>query len=664
MKPQKPAIHLLSLPWAKPNYPSIQIGALKAYIDSAIDGEANCYAYSAYLNIYFNAFGTKLFDKFYDYHKSRELTYLFIYAKNFINPGLDYKSLVSEFNKHDIDSKITPTESIRIEEATFNFIENILVPNLNTSAPNIIAFSLNYSQVYASLCCLEYLSRYHRKLPMTFVIGGMSAVQPHVVDVLKELETDAFVCAGEGEQKLTKLLKEAILLHAGNKSKHLSKVMRSVEGVFHISDKVDLYNRDESLYLNQIKSIGGLPSPDYAEYFSTLKSLCDSTSAFESLKSSISYLLIEGSRGCFAKCDFCGLTYLWDGFRTKSSKEVLSSCLELISKHGVPAVNFVDNVTDAWSNRFAKEIIRSKSNIKSFLEIRANHPFEYWVQLYLSGVDEVQIGIEAISAPLLRHMNKGTTVTQNLRVHKYLQELEIKAYNNLITHHVHSELEDIQETKRILQATTHLRPFSLCRFGYQVGSPLYKGLSGSQKKNLQVQTVFPRSGVPDYLHKYLIDYLYEPTLETDEEQRLLTKEWDSFRDWYTDQLNKQKDCQPFLRVSPYNFENCQFSIIEDGRFNELEVTKIYNLESLIYQYCHDGKSEEKINKHFQLKSHETMKILTKFINKKWMLKLDKDYLSIAIRPKNVVINEFIASEYEDRIDRLINKTCSQAKLEE
>ncbi len=663
MKTQKPAIHLLSLPWAKPNYPSIQIGALKAYIDSAIDGEANCYAYSAYLNIYFNAFGTKLFDKFYDYHKFRELTYLFIYAKNFINPGLDYKSLVNEFNKHDIDSKITPTESIRIEEATFNFIEEVLVPNLSTSAPNIIAFSLNYSQVYASLCCLEYLSRYHRKLPMTFVIGGMSAVQPHVVEVLKKLETDAFVCAGEGEKKLTKLLKETISLHAGNQSKQLSKVMRSVEGVFHISDKVDLYNRDESLYLNQIKSIGELPSPDYAEYFSTLKSLCDSTSAFESLKSSISYLLIEGSRGCFAKCDFCGLTYLWDGFRTKSSKEVLSSCLELISKHGVPAVNFVDNVTDAWSNRFAKEIIRSKSNIKCFLEIRANHPFEYWVRLYLSGVDEVQIGIESISTPLLRHMNKGTTVTQNIRVHKYLQELEIKAYNNLITHHVHSELEDIKETKRILQATTHLRPFSLCRFGYQVGSPLYKRLNGSQKKNLQVQTVFPRTGVPDYLHKYLIDYLYEPTLETDEEQRLLTKEWDLFWDWYTDQLDKQKTCQPFLRVSPYNFEECQFSIIEDCRFNELEVTKIYNLESLIYQYCHDGMSEEKINKHFQLQSHETIEILTKFINKKWMLKLDQDYLSIATRPKNVVINEFITSEYEDRIDRLSNKTSSQKKLE-
>jgi hypothetical protein len=66
----------------------------------------------------------------------------------------------------------------------------------------------------------------------------------------------------------------------------------------------------------------------------------------------------------------------------------------------------------------------------------------------------------------------------------------------------------------------------------------------------------------------------------------------------------------------------------------------------VYQPCHDGKTEADIAARFGLEAAKTCRILRKFLSKKWMVKIGQDYLSLAIRPKNVVLNEFIVGEYE------------------
>ena len=84
----KPRLHLLAMPWTKPNYPSIQIASLQAYIDETLGQTVRTYAYSAYLPVYFKAFGADLLKKFSNYHDCGELAYLFIHARNFTETTL------------------------------------------------------------------------------------------------------------------------------------------------------------------------------------------------------------------------------------------------------------------------------------------------------------------------------------------------------------------------------------------------------------------------------------------------------------------------------------------------------------------------------------------------------------------------------------------------
>jgi hypothetical protein len=386
---------------------------------------------------------------------------------------------------------------------------------------------MNFDQVYASLFTYRFILEHYPEFKFCFLFGGASAIRPEVIDLFRRLKVDGYAVVGEGERKLEEVtnhwLQAAQGLTAG-------EVMTNLQpGIFHFSKGPLAYERSPEFFEKQLADLSELPAPDYEEYFSTLERSFPRAVAGE-IKNRIR-ILVEGSRGCFAKCDFCALNVLWKGFRRQKPETVLERTLSLVKKHQLSKVEFVDNVCDAWAEKFSEGIIDTGVKIKSAMALRAHHPEAFWVKLAKGGMSQAQVGIECLSQDLLAKIGKGTTVPQNVLVLKFLAELGVRCTSNLIVFHPMSAVSDVEETKRVVWLARHFGLLSLSYFKLDFGSPLYNRLSIEQKKKLK-SAVYHRFG--DAVDRDLLGWGYElPDEQTPiTPDRAATKAWTEFVEWH------------------------------------------------------------------------------------------------------------------------------------
>jgi hypothetical protein len=89
-----------------------------------------------------------------------------------------------------------------------------------------------------------------------------------------------------------------------------------------------------------------------------------------------------------------------------------------------------------------------------------------------AGVTQVQIGVESLSSRLLRKLNKGTTVIQNIEVMKHCEEFGIRHHSNLILGFPGSDGDDVAETLENLAFVTPYQPLRKVRFWLGQNSPV------------------------------------------------------------------------------------------------------------------------------------------------------------------------------------------------
>ena len=68
--------HLIAMPWAPPDTPSIQLACLKAHLDRAHQGRSDCRAYSAFFSILQDFKGGAFLEFFRAVEDYRESIYL------------------------------------------------------------------------------------------------------------------------------------------------------------------------------------------------------------------------------------------------------------------------------------------------------------------------------------------------------------------------------------------------------------------------------------------------------------------------------------------------------------------------------------------------------------------------------------------------------------
>jgi radical SAM superfamily enzyme YgiQ (UPF0313 family) len=631
--------HLLSMPWAHPERPSIQLGCLKGHLDRVLQRPGDCYAYSAFLSILHDVKGRTFRDFFRVGEFYGEHAYQALYLHRFGPPELRGRWAIERLLAALRAARETPLSLPALEglaRATRRFLDRDVGPNLIARGLNLVGFTVNYRQLYSSLYAAEHLRRRFPEHSFLFVYGGGSVSLPNVYRVLTELGVPGVVVVGEGERKLELLVRTFRGLPRSRARTALHDVAGLDPGIIVIGEPVDLTVRDPAHHALQMESLDDLARPDYDDYFAVLRRACADEATYRAFCAD-SEVLVEGSRGCTARCDFCALNRSWSGYRKRSADRVARDTLALSRKYGTSRIMFVDSLCDAWAADYARRLVQAGIHQRSFMELRASHPESFWTLLALGGVRSVQVGVESLSAPLLKAIGKGTSVMQNLATQKYLAELAIWPNNHLITHHPASTLADVRETRRILDLIPHWGPFLPSRFMLMAGSPLYDGLSREERASLEPIRSFR---LPPGAARFAVEYSFQ----LPKSLRLapdVARAWSAFERRYRRRRARHEVENPRLDVVRVGPDALRVADTRDGKllFHDLS-----GAAARIYDGCHRPLRVEAIVEITGLSPRTVEAHLARLVRSRLVLRVGDVHLSLAMRLRDELVQRFLASE--------------------
>ena len=431
---------LVSMPWAPFHRPSIQLGALKSYLDGRLEN-IDVTTRHSYLEVA-KAIGLE--------------RYRLIAARSWAGEALYAGLLFPE--QRDSARRLFASELPRLGSAAWDELLPILSAQLDvlldrelTADCTLVGLSVSFSQLAASLLAAKRIKE--RRPDLAIVLGG-SALTPSMARNLPEAfpAVDCCIC-GEGEQPLLGLI--AALAEA--------KTIRSASG-----QEPGLRTGDAPCPppADQIADLDSLPVPDYSDYF---QELARNGLAF------IPELPVEFSRGCWwNRCSFCNLNLQWLGYRHKSHERMQAEVRTLAARHRCLDFSFTDNaLPPAEARSFFREQAKESTDLRFFAEIRALPKPEEYGLLRRGGLTEVQIGVEALSDSLLARMRKGIRAIDNIAAMKHAQEHGLRLSGNLILEFPGSTAEEVKETLAALEALLPYPPLAAAGFFLGAQSPVY-----------------------------------------------------------------------------------------------------------------------------------------------------------------------------------------------
>jgi len=606
-------IVLISTPWPLYNRPSIQLGTLKAYLRS-IYPDVQVDAHHVYLKLA-KSIGYRL------YHEISKRTWLAetIYA-TLLYPER-FQKIENLFNRESDRKSVLKTAGLKsitdlVKKTTDEFISNV-----NWGDYLLAGFSVSLCQLTSAL---YFIKRIKQIFPKLFIIvGGSTFSGPATHDFLRLFPAVDAVINGEGELPFSQLI------GCLKKSQILCRVP-SIKGVIRPRAAE---NNDCPAGFHQMKELTSLPPPDYDDYFELLNSF-DSHNVF------FPTLPVETSRGCWwqrtsasgktSGCAFCNLNLQWDGYRAKDSSQAVAEIDNLTGKYKTLSVAIVDNVLPKITshNLFVK-LNKLKKDLHLFSEIRATTSYPELKVMREAGMQEVQIGIEALSTPLLKKLHKGTTTIQNLEIMKNCEALGIKNISNLILHFPGSDERDVTQSLRNIEFALPYRPLKPVGFWLGHGSPVWQN-----PKTYRIQAVFnhpnwgflfPRETFQSMrfmIQAYRGDLAYQRKI-----WRPFKKKLDTWHKIYTG-LHCRPAQSPILSLR----DGRDFLIILQRKAHTEPVNhRLVGTSRLIYLFCRHHRSLKRIRDQFPaFFEDKIIAFLKMMVDKKLMFEENDRYLSLAV----------------------------------
>lgn len=307
--------------------------------------------------------------------------------------------------------------------------------------PAIVGFSTVYAQTLPSIALANALRR--RVPDLVIVFGGANvedSMGPALMTTFDEID---YVVRGEGEHVFGTLTKHVL---EGEPVPNLPGLCRRRHGEVvahpsHPSERVDI---DE------------LPLPRYREYFDRLRQ----GSLRHDVLPRIPY---QSSRGCWwgerHHCTFCGLNGTDMAFRSKQPLRVLTEVEELSRAHRVVDFLVVDNILDhGYLDTLIPELARTPHDLSFFCETKSNLSAQHVARLGAAGVRTIQPGIESLSTPILKLMNKGVSALQNVRFLKACAAQGIHVIWNVIYGFPGEPEEEYARMAELVPSLSHLPP--------------------------------------------------------------------------------------------------------------------------------------------------------------------------------------------------------------
>lgn len=442
LQPPAPKIALVAMPWTIFNRPSIQLSALKAFLEQRSDFQAELHhPYLAvakaigiedYARISLSGWaGEALFSSLLFPEKQDDARTLF------------RQSLA----KKDGELPDFDTLSAAIKACCDTWLEDFTAEHYL-----MVGFSVCFSQLLASLYLAQKIKEKHPLLPVVF--GGSSCSGEVGRSMITSFTQIDYLIDGEGEGQLL-----ALCRFLAGKTTALPEQIQTARQV------------DRSPAIQPIEELDTLPYPDYSDYFAEL------LRTFPGLPF-IPVLPIEFSRGCWwNKCTFCNLNLQWSGYRAKTAPRMLEETHHLARKHESLHFTFTDNaLPPKEADHFFTRLLETDIDFDFFAEIRSITHIERLKTYRRGGLRTVQIGIEALSSSLLEKMAKGTSAMDNIAVMKMCSALGIRLEGNLIIEFPTATPEEVAKTLTHLDHVLPFTPLQPAAFFLGFGSPISRQL--------------------------------------------------------------------------------------------------------------------------------------------------------------------------------------------
>ncbi len=604
---------MISTPWPLYSRPSIQLGAIKAYLHSK-HPDAEVHADHAFLKIA-ASLGYPLYQEISARTWLAEAVYAaLLYPQRFdVIEKFFYRqtrsgSLIQKTGFKKITSEIKKTT-------------DALIADCNWQNYHLAGFSVSLCQLTSAL---YFIKRLKNKSPrLITAIGGSTfsgSATHEFFDLFPEVD---LVVNGEGELPFSQLVGHL------KGSADLSAIP-SIPGI--VTAATVTINGAPKRF-QQMKNLRDLPPPDYDDYFEFLKSSAPREMFFPTLP-------VETSRGCWWQrsstagksggCAFCNLNLQWEGYRTKDPAQAVGEIDYLTSRYQTLAVSIVDNVLPANASKgIFNKLAGLKKDLRLFSEIRATTTRQELSLMAQAGMQEVQIGIEALATSLLTKLHKGTTAIQNLEIMRDCETLGIVNYSNLILHFPGSDEQDVAETLRSLEFATPYRPLKTVSFWLGLGSPVWQSPEFYGIKSVGNHPnwgrLFPGkifASMDFMIQAYRGDLGYQRKIWHPVEDRI--KKWQ--------QIYTEQNCGPIGSPALQMRDGREFLIIRQRIYNAETINhRLVGTSRRIYLFCRHHRSIQRIRERFPAFSEDQiLSFLKMMVSKKLMFEENDRYLSLAV----------------------------------
>ncbi len=582
-------IALVSPPWPLFNRPSIQIGALKAFLNNN-DKSLYVKNFHPYLKIS-KALGYK------DYH--------IISQSSWASEAVFSKALFSEINGQEAVFKKALGKRFKKKGLLGDFHEiaracqKVLDEYLEEKALwsfDLVGISICLNQLTAGL----YIARkIKEQSPETKVLlGGSSVSGPMGKEILKAFYFVDFVISGEGEIPLYEICQKL-------------KKKKTIEKSFFQENC-------------QVDSLDSLPPPDYDDFFNELNEL--GTGGINPV------LPLEASRGCWwGRCAFCNLNLQWKGYRSKSPKRISKEVDFLSKRYGQIDFAFMDNcLPRKEASTIFEEFWGHRRDYRFFAEIRAVHGRKELSVMKKAGLKDLQVGIEALSTSLLKRLRKGATAIKNIAIIKNSMEFGLNLGANIITCFPGSSKKEIEET---LFTLDYIWPFCDLKpvdFWLGTGSPVSESPRdfgiGVLRPHRYYEGLFPRDIINKEMAlilEYRGDRLFQKRQWKRVEERLLE---------ISRKKKKIAHLSPFLTYR----DGGDFLLIRQVTLEGKVLThRLKGLSREIYLFFMEPRSLDELFKKIREVPKETIKGFLEELFRKRLVFIEGDrVLSLAFREAN------------------------------
>jgi ribosomal peptide maturation radical SAM protein 1 len=599
-------IALVSAPWPLFDRPSIQLGALKAFVERGLPG-MQVDTFHVYLKVA-RAVGYPVYHAVSESSWIAESAYAALLYPDRVKTLTRYWMRKCRRNPR-LKSLDFEDFCRQIEAASVEFLET-----QDWSRYFLAGFSICLSQLTSSLYFIREMKRRFPRLPV--VAGGSACAGALGESLVRSFSEIDYLISGEGEMPLLQLV----------------EAVRGCDAALQKLDIPGLIQNGRPAGGNgpqQIPNLDDLPVPDYGDYFRDLASM-GSGHVF------MPRIPVEMSRGCWWNkrgngCAFCNLNLQWRGYRAKTPERTVQEIETLVNRHQVLSLSFMDNLLPAGrlKDRF-NEIEELGLDLRMFCELRAGTSRAELEAMGAAGMREVQVGIEGLSTGLLTKINKGTTAIENLKIMKNCESWRLPDLKgNLILGFPSSDAGDVEETLHNLDFAFPFRPLKGIELWLGYGSPLWHnpGRYGIRLKgnHPDYRYLFP---VEEFKGLRLMMLGYQGGIN--EQRRMWKPVRKKLEEWaaFYGQMHMEPGFEPILSYR----DGKRFMIIRERRLNEETMThRLEGSSRGIYLFCETQRSIAEIVERFSNIGEDRIRPFLRMMVDKRLMFCERDrYLALAV----------------------------------